>query len=97
MTGAMDITADLGCSRAIDPDLTFNRNPVLDDTMAMGDCRGHLDQCGTNLAKPLDQRGHRLCPKPQISVWSLVATWASDINTDPGSGRCRDYGIIFPE
>lgn len=25
--------------------------------------------------------------RPQASVWPLVATWATDINTDPGCGR----------
>lgn len=38
---------------------------------------------------------HALQLRSQASVWSLVATWATDIYTDPCCGRTKDPDMIL--
>ncbi|KAL6044857.1 hypothetical protein STEG23_017028, partial [Scotinomys teguina] len=76
--------------------MAFSSIPGLDDTMVPGDCRGHSDQNVPGSSTALGhQHDYRLWPKPQASMWPLVATWATDINTDPGYGRTMNPNMVL--
>lgn len=53
-------------------------------SLVAGEGRGRLS---TVLGHPCVLRQQ---PRPRTLVWPLVATWASDINTDPGCHRTMD-------
>lgn len=38
---------------------------------------------------------HGLWPGSWASMWSLVTTWATDINIEPGSGRATDPDMVL--
>lgn len=73
-----DPTVGGGCSRAIDPDKFLDSSPVLDDTMAPGNSADPSNCYGPSCSTALwNQHGHRLWPRPWMSIWPLVATWAA--------------------
>lgn len=72
------------CLLDLDIDMTLCSSFGLEETMALGDSAGHLDQdvpSGTMALRC--PHGHRLQPRPQVSLWPLVAICAPDINTIP--------------
>lgn len=74
-----------GYSGATDPHMVLIHSPGPDQTMAPVDSLDHPDQPGPSSKTALRyQNGHRLWPRPQTSTWTLAATWARNINTDPG-------------
>ena len=84
VTGAKDFNQDSGCCRAMNPDMVLGSSPGLDNTMAPGDSAGHSDQYGPGSGKVLRHpHGHRLWPRPQAAVWSLLAIWIMSSNTHP--------------
>lgn len=59
-------------------------SPGLEETIALGGSAGHSDQYvlhGTMALRCL--HGHRLQPRPQVSMWPLVATWSTNITINP--------------
>lgn len=84
----MNINSDLGCFRAMDPDMALGSSPGIDYTMALGDSTGLSDSHDPGSGMVLEhQHGHWLQPRPLASMWPLVAIWAMGINTDCGCGR----------
>ncbi|KAL6064844.1 hypothetical protein STEG23_009027 [Scotinomys teguina] len=59
--------------------------------MPLHGSRGHPDQYGPGSSMaPRHQNDRSWQPRPRISLWSLVATWVKDVNTDPGCSRAMD-------
>ena len=74
--------------------LALSSSSGLDSTRAQGGSTSHLDQHGCSDGLVLGhQQGLRLWPKPWASVWPLVATWVTNINTDPGCYRATDMAL----
>ncbi|KAL6090305.1 hypothetical protein STEG23_029493, partial [Scotinomys teguina] len=83
-TGAPDINPDHDCCRHKDSDNAFGSSPGLGNTMVLGANTGHSDQDVSGDSMALRHSHiHRLWPRPQASMWSLVVTWTTDIKTDP--------------
>ena len=74
--------------------LALSSSSDLDNARAQGGTISHLDQHGSSDGTVLGyQQGHRLWARRWASVWPLVATWATNINTDPGCCRARDMAL----
>ncbi|KAL6055043.1 hypothetical protein STEG23_035286 [Scotinomys teguina] len=82
-SGARDINSDSGCCRVMNPDMTLCRNLGPDDTMALDNSADHSHQYVPQSSKAMDDiKATGFSPDPRASIWPLVATWASNINTD---------------
>lgn len=79
VTWAMDINTDSYYCRTVKSDMVLDSSLGPDITMAPGDSAWLSD--GTTALR--HQHDHNLQPRLQTSIWSLVATWVTDINTDP--------------
>lgn len=86
----MDMNMDHGCYRAIDSYKVLVSSSDLDVIMAPSDSIDHLAQCNMALKH---QHGHKWRPRPWASVWPLVETWITDVNTDPGWGRTQTWPL----
>lgn len=93
--GTLDTTSEPCLHRATDPDTAFCSSLGQDDTMDPGDRASHSDQDVPGGCMVLGSpRGQRLRLRPQASMWSLVAAWAMDTNSDPGCGRTTDPDMV---
>lgn len=52
----------------------------------------HGPSSGMDLGHP---HGYRLWLIPQVSIWSLLETWAKCINTDPSCGRTTEPDMVL--
>lgn len=65
------------------------------NTMVPGNSEDHSDEHGPSSGMALGhQHGHRKQPRPQTSVWPLVAPQAPDI-TNPNCGRIMDPNMML--
>ncbi|MEJ1283713.1 septin 7 [Cricetulus griseus] len=72
-------------SRVTDSDMALSSSCGPDDTVALGDRAGHSNHHGPSSATALRHpHGYSLQSRPWASMWSLLATWTMDINTDLG-------------
>lgn len=101
-TGEMDTNSDPGCCKAMDSDTNMVlggwpdswHQHGLDSTMRPCDNTGHSGWRGSGGSMAAGhQYDHRM--QPQMSVWPLMATWATDINIDPGCGRTMDSDTVL--
>lgn len=83
----MDISSFSGRCKAIDPDTALGSSP--DRMSPWPRVAAHAYQIDTV------KYGHRLWPRPRASMWPLVATWAMNINTDPGFRRTMNPDMVF--
>ncbi|KAL6073616.1 hypothetical protein STEG23_027917 [Scotinomys teguina] len=96
VSGAIDINTDPGRHRATEPDMALGSSLIPDDTMVPAGSAGYSDQHGPGGSMALGQlHGHRLWPRSRASIWPLVATCSSDINTDASCGRTKNSDMIL--
>lgn len=64
----------------MDPDMTLCSSPSVADNITLSAGYSDQDVPGDSmfLGRPHD---HRFLPTPRVSMWPLVATWTTDINT----------------
>lgn len=74
--------------------MALSSSPGLDNIRRPCDSTGHSDwrDSGGSMASG-HQYDHGLWP--QMSVWPLIATWATDINIDPGCHRTMDSDTVL--
>lgn len=97
VTGAVDINSDPGCFKVTDLDMTLSSSSGPDNTMAPGENEGHSDQHGHGGSSMAFRHphGHRFWSRPWAPMWSLLATWTTDINTDLGCDKTTDPDMVL--
>lgn len=92
----MDFNTDCDCSRAKDPGMALGSSSGSYTSMALGGNACHSGLYGAGRAIDLGhQHGQRWWPRSWISVWPLVATWTTGINTDHSCERAMDPDMVL--
>lgn len=77
----------------MNPDMALSSNL---SPWTLGDSIGHSDLYDLSCSMlPRLHQSNRLTPRLQAFAWTLVASWTTDFNTDPGYSWAIDLNMVL--